>query len=170
MLRSVHNSAVELALPLFRRKRKRGNTDSRSAVGLKSFSIVGRRYPAGSLRRFSPFFSDRFERRGLVYVGANIDNATQMQATNGSGYWQSHGCVPAQGSGRGYTSENVRFEDTHFQSGTDLVGGVDNEVGVVATFPARLRIPRVVCVFRVQNKKLPVSNPGLISPFRFTWR
>ena len=69
MPRMVHNSAVELALPLFRRKRKRGNTGSRSAVGLKSFSIVGRRYSAGSYRRLSPFLSDRFERRGLVYVG-----------------------------------------------------------------------------------------------------
>ena len=122
MSRSVHNSAVELASPLFRRKRKRGNTGTRSSAGLKSFSIVGRRYSAGLSRRFSPFFSDRFERRGLVYVGADINNPAQTQATNGSGYWQSHGCVPAQGSGRGYTSENARFEDTHFQSGTDLVG------------------------------------------------
>ena len=69
MLRMVYNSAVELALPLFRRKRKRGNTGSRSSAGLQSFSIVGRRYSVGSSRRFSPFFSDRFERRGLVYVG-----------------------------------------------------------------------------------------------------
>ena len=122
MPRMVHNSAVELASPLFRRKRKRGNTGTRSSAGLKLFSIVGRRYSAGSYRRLSPFFSDRFERRGLVYVGADINNPAQTQATNGSGYWQSHGCVPAQGSGRGYTSENARFEDTHFQSGTDLVG------------------------------------------------
>ena len=71
MLRSVHNSAVELAIPLFRRKRQRGNTGSRSAVGLQSFSIIKRRYSAGSSRRFSPFFSDRFERRGLVYVGTD---------------------------------------------------------------------------------------------------
>ena len=123
MLQKVYNSAVELSPPLFRRKRKRSNTGLCSTVGVRlSFPIVGRRYSAGSSCRFSPFFSDHFERRGLVYVGADIDNAAQMQATNGSGYWQSHGCVPAQGSGRGYTSENARFEDTHFQSGTDLVG------------------------------------------------
>ena len=91
MPRKVHNSAVELASPLFRRKRKRGNTGTRSSAGLKLFSIVGRRYSAGSSRRFSPFFSDRFERRGLVYVGADINNPAQTQATNGSGYWQSHG-------------------------------------------------------------------------------
>ena len=91
MPRMVHNSAVELASPLFRRKRKRSNTGSRSSAGLKSFSIVGRRYPAGSSRRLSPFISDRFERRGLVYVGSNINNPAQTQATNGSGYWQSHG-------------------------------------------------------------------------------
>ena len=74
MPRSVHNSAEELTSPLFCRKRKRGNTGSRSAVGLKSFSIVGRRYSAGSSRRLSPFFSDCFERRGLVYVGADYSN------------------------------------------------------------------------------------------------
>ena len=161
MLRMVYNSAVELALPLFRRKRKRGNTGSRSSAGLQSFSIVGRRYSVGSSRRFSPFFSDRFERRGLVYVGADIENATQTLGAN----------LPEEPKiiNRAGMCE-AGFGNTHFQSGTDLVGGVDNEVGVVATFPARLRIPRVICVFRVQNKKLPVSNPGLISPFRFTWR
>ena len=76
MPRMAHNSAVELMSPLFRRKRKRGNTGSRSSVGLRlSFPIVWRRYSAGSSRRFSPFFSDRFERRCLVYVGADIENA-----------------------------------------------------------------------------------------------
>ncbi len=80
MPRSVHNSAVELASPLFHRKRKRGNTGSRSAVGLKSFSIVGRRYSANSSFRFSPFFSDRFERRGLVYVGSSIQHKTALDA------------------------------------------------------------------------------------------
>ncbi|MBR5711250.1 MAG: hypothetical protein IKX40_10875 [Thermoguttaceae bacterium] len=77
----VHNSAVELASPLFRRKRKRGNTGSRSVVGVRlPFSIVGRRYSAGSSCRFSPFFSDRFERRGLVYVGASIQHKTASDA------------------------------------------------------------------------------------------
>ena len=82
MPRIVHNSAVELSTSSFRRKRKRGNTGSRSAVGLKSFSIVGRRYSAGSYRRLSPFLSDRFERRGLVYVGADIENAAQTLGAN----------------------------------------------------------------------------------------
>ena len=54
-------------------------------------------------------------------------------------------CEAARAKGRGYASEKAGFGNTHFQSGTDLVGGVDNEVGVVATFPARLRILRVVC-------------------------
>ena len=80
MPRSVHNSAVELASPLFRRKRKRSNTGTRSSAGLKSFSIVGRRYSASSSRRFSPFFSDRFERRGLVYVGSSIQHKTALDA------------------------------------------------------------------------------------------
>ena len=80
MPRKLHNSAVELSISLFRRKRKRGNTGSRSAVGLKSFSIVGRRYSAGSSRRFSLFFSDRFERRGLVYVGSSIQHKTASDA------------------------------------------------------------------------------------------
>ena len=47
----------------------------------------------------------------------------------------------ARAEGKGFASEKAGFGNTHFQSGTDLVGGVDNEVGVVATFPARL------CVF-----------------------
>ena len=174
MPRKLHNSAVELSISLFRRKRKRGNTGSRSAVGLKSFSIVGRRYSAGSPRLFSPFFSDRFERRGLVYVGADIENAAQTLGANlpeePKIINRAGMCEAARAIGRGFASEKAGYGNTHFQSGTDLVGGVDNEVGVVATFPARLRIPRVVCVFCVQNKKLPVSNPGLISPFRFTWR
>ena len=81
MPRMAHNSAVELASLLFRRKRKRIDTGSRSAVGVRlPFSIVGRRYSAGSLRRFSPFFSDRFERRGLVYVGASIHHKTASDA------------------------------------------------------------------------------------------
>ena len=80
MPRMVHNSAVELAPPLFRRKRKRINTGSRSAVDLKSFSFVGRCYSAGSYRRFSPFFSDRFERRGLVYIGSSIQHKTAADA------------------------------------------------------------------------------------------
>ena len=45
-------------------------------------------------------------------------------------------CEAARAKGRGYASEKAGFGNTHFQSGTDLVGGVDNEVGVVATFPA----------------------------------
>ncbi|MBR5711249.1 MAG: RHS repeat-associated core domain-containing protein [Thermoguttaceae bacterium] len=76
----LHNSAVELASPLFRRKRKRGDTGSRSSAGLQPFSIVGRRYSAGSYRRLSPFFSDRFERRGLVYVGSSIQHKTASDA------------------------------------------------------------------------------------------
>ena len=82
MPRSVYNSAVELSTPLFRRKRKRSNTGSRSAVGLKSFSIVGCCYSAGSSCRFSPFFSDRFERRGLVYVGSNINTAASAPSSD----------------------------------------------------------------------------------------
>ena len=82
MLRSVHNSAVELTLPLFCRKRRRSNIDFCLFAGLQPFSIVGRRYSAGSSRRFSPFCSDRFERRGLVYVGADIENAAQTLGAN----------------------------------------------------------------------------------------
>ena len=82
MPRMVHNSAVELASPLFRRKRQRSNTGSRSSAGLKSFSIVGRRYSVGSYRRFSPFFSDHFERRGLVYVGSNINTAAAAPSSD----------------------------------------------------------------------------------------
>ena len=82
MPRMVHNSAVELAKPLFSRKRRRSNTGSRSAVGLKSFSIVGRRYSTVSSRRLSPFLSDRFERRKMVYAGANINNAAQTLGAN----------------------------------------------------------------------------------------
>lgn len=82
MPRSVYNSAVELSTPLFRRKRKRGNTVFSSSAGLQPFSIVGRRYSAGSSRRLSPFLSDRFERRGLVYVGADIENAAQTLGAN----------------------------------------------------------------------------------------
>ena len=74
MPRMVHNSAVELTLPLFRRKRRRSNINFCLSAGLQPFSIVGRRYSAGSSHRFSPFFSDRFERRGLVYVGADYSN------------------------------------------------------------------------------------------------
>ena len=54
-------------------------------------------------------------------------------------------CEAARAKGRGYASEKAGFGNPHFQSGTDLVGGVDNEVGVVATFPDRLRSLRVVC-------------------------
>ena len=122
MPRMVYNSAVELSTSSFRRKRKRGNTGSRSSAGLKPFSIVGRRYSTGSSRRFSPFFSDRFERRGLIYVGANINNPAQTQATNGSGYWQSRGCEAARASERGYASKQAGIGATHVQSGTDLVG------------------------------------------------
>lgn len=80
MSRSVHNSAVELSISLFRRKRKRGNTVFSSSAGLQPFSIVGRRYSAGSSCRFSPFFSDCFERRGLVYVGSSIQHKTASDA------------------------------------------------------------------------------------------
>lgn len=76
----VHNSAVELASPLFRRKRKRGNMNSCSSARLQSFSIFGRRYSASSSRRFSPFFSDCFERRKMVYVGASIQHKTALDA------------------------------------------------------------------------------------------
>ena len=34
----------------------------------------------------------------------------------------SDGCVAARASGRGYASEKAGFEDTHFHTGTDLVG------------------------------------------------
>lgn len=82
MPRMVHNSAVELMFPLFHRKRKRSDTGLCSSAGLQPFLIVGRRYSAGSSRRFSPFCSDRFERRGLVYVGADIENAAQTLGAN----------------------------------------------------------------------------------------
>ena len=85
MPRSVHNSAVELAKPLFRRKRRWSDTGSRSCAGLQPFSIAGRRYSAGLSRRFSPFFSDRFERRGLVYVGTNEKISCSIPKTNGDG-------------------------------------------------------------------------------------
>ena len=31
-------------------------------------------------------------------------------------------CEAARANGRGFSSEQARFEDTHIQSGTDLVG------------------------------------------------
>ena len=80
MPRSVHNSDVELAKPLFHRKRRRSDTVISSSVGLQPFFNVGRRYSAGSSRLFSPFFSDHFERRGLVYVGASIQHKTASDA------------------------------------------------------------------------------------------
>ena len=47
-------------------------------------------------------------------------------------------CVPARGSGQGFASKRAGFEDTHVQSGTDLVGcnpaladGIDRLIGAV---------------------------------------
>ena len=54
---------------------------------------------------------------------------------------------------KGLTCGNTRYQLTgraiiKYSGGNR---GVDNEVGVVATFPARLRILRVVCVLCVQK-------------------
>ena len=54
-------------------------------------------------------------------------------------------CEAARAKRQGYASEKAGFGATHVQSGTDPVGGVANVVSVVATFPVRLRILRVVC-------------------------
>ena len=61
----------------------------------------------------------------------------------------SCGCEAARAEGQGFVSKLSVFGVTHIQQRTDLVGGAANVVSIVATFPVRLSILRVVCGFCV---------------------
>ena len=67
--------------------------------------------------------------RCLHIFTANADGSNLRQITDGT--WNDfypcflpNGCETARAEGQGYASEKAGFEDTHVQSGTDLVGRI----------------------------------------------
>ena len=90
---------------------------------------------------------ERRSKRTCVIYARRCRAMTRCPFANKLKYFKNRAgmCDAARARGWGFAIEKAGFGNTHFQSGTDLVGGVNNEVGVVATFPARLRILRVFC-------------------------
>ena len=58
----------------------------------------------------------------LFFVRAFLARISFLEALKSFLLKATSRCEAARAEGRGYVSENACFEDTHVQSGTDLVG------------------------------------------------